>query len=261
MAKCAGGGHPVNLRQIPRGSANRLPPGFRDAKVNLAAISRAGPSLAVSSLGWPRESSRLVIRAGVAQLVEHLICNQRVGGSSPFASSSSPGGRSRRRQAQLQDAGFSCTVRADRDGLGWLLSLAKPSRFDRPRPDRATGAALTSRDSSSGAGKRRASWAQVAERLMAADCKSATLRVTEVRILPCAPPPLLGRTQQTRRERNHGTSSCRKRSPGHRSRLVCCPRRSGVLHHGERQASLADAGTARIFCCSYPARPGAFRVG
>jgi hypothetical protein len=25
--------------------------------------------------------------AGVAQLVEHLICNQRVGGSNPFASS------------------------------------------------------------------------------------------------------------------------------------------------------------------------------
>ncbi len=28
-------------------------------------------------------------RAGVAQLVEHLICNQRVGGSSPFAGSRS----------------------------------------------------------------------------------------------------------------------------------------------------------------------------
>ena len=27
------------------------------------------------------------IAAGVAQLVEHLICNQRVGGSSPFAGS------------------------------------------------------------------------------------------------------------------------------------------------------------------------------
>ena len=27
------------------------------------------------------------ISAGVAQLVEHLICNQRVGGSNPFASS------------------------------------------------------------------------------------------------------------------------------------------------------------------------------
>jgi hypothetical protein len=27
------------------------------------------------------------VRAGVAQLVEHLICNQRVGGSNPFVSS------------------------------------------------------------------------------------------------------------------------------------------------------------------------------
>src|ERR687892_557751 len=35
------------------------------------------------------------IAAGVAQLVEHLICNQRVGGSSPFAGST----------AYLQDAG------------------------------------------------------------------------------------------------------------------------------------------------------------
>ena len=30
-------------------------------------------------------------RAGVAQLVEHLICNEAVGGSSPFASSPHPG--------------------------------------------------------------------------------------------------------------------------------------------------------------------------
>jgi hypothetical protein len=29
--------------------------------------------------------------AGVAQVVEHLICNQRVGGSNPFASSSRQG--------------------------------------------------------------------------------------------------------------------------------------------------------------------------
>jgi hypothetical protein len=37
----------------------------------------------------PDRSSRFfrVVRAGVAQLVEHLICNQRVGGSNPFASS------------------------------------------------------------------------------------------------------------------------------------------------------------------------------
>ena len=31
------------------------------------------------------------LRAGVAQLVEHLICNQAVGGSNPFASSRFPG--------------------------------------------------------------------------------------------------------------------------------------------------------------------------
>ena len=35
--------------------------------------------------GWAGKLSRH--RAGVAQLVEHLICNQRVGGSNPFASS------------------------------------------------------------------------------------------------------------------------------------------------------------------------------
>ncbi len=33
--------------------------------------------------------------AGVAQLVEHLICNEVVGGSSPFASSDLPAGRAR----------------------------------------------------------------------------------------------------------------------------------------------------------------------
>ena len=31
--------------------------------------------------------ARAISQAGVAQLVEHLICNQRVGGSNPFASS------------------------------------------------------------------------------------------------------------------------------------------------------------------------------
>ncbi len=34
--------------------------------------------------GWARQA---VFWAGVAQLVEHLICNQRVGGSNPFVSS------------------------------------------------------------------------------------------------------------------------------------------------------------------------------
>ena len=32
-------------------------------------------------------AARSAVWAGVAQLVEHLICNQRVGGSNPFVSS------------------------------------------------------------------------------------------------------------------------------------------------------------------------------
>jgi hypothetical protein len=34
-----------------------------------------------------RDTCKSLILAGVAQLVEHLICNQRVGGSNPSASS------------------------------------------------------------------------------------------------------------------------------------------------------------------------------
>src|SRR6202162_6255379 len=52
-----------------------------------------GGGLHRSSTGGPCNSSSLLLyflglrRAGVAQLVEHLICNQRVGGSNPSASS------------------------------------------------------------------------------------------------------------------------------------------------------------------------------
>ena len=38
--------------------------------------------------GYTCALGRLYPNAGVAQLVEHLICNQRVRGSNPFASSS-----------------------------------------------------------------------------------------------------------------------------------------------------------------------------
>jgi hypothetical protein len=46
----------------------------------------------VPASGRDQEDSRASMAkesefAGVAQLVEHLICNQRVGGSNPFASS------------------------------------------------------------------------------------------------------------------------------------------------------------------------------
>jgi hypothetical protein len=43
-------------------------------------------------LSLPRDGHDLTT-AGVAQLVEHLICNQRVRGSNPFASSSIGSGR------------------------------------------------------------------------------------------------------------------------------------------------------------------------
>ncbi len=46
--------------------------------------------LSAGCLGVFKEQEYEAVRAGVAQLVEHLICNQRVGGSSPFASSRIP---------------------------------------------------------------------------------------------------------------------------------------------------------------------------
>jgi hypothetical protein len=69
------------------------------AKVATAAHS-AQALLRVPLLGLQRARKKAVW-AGVAQLVEHLICNQRVGGSNPFVSSSSI--------QQVKD--FGCTVR------------------------------------------------------------------------------------------------------------------------------------------------------
>jgi hypothetical protein len=55
--------------------------------------------------------------AGVAQLVEHLICNQTVGGSSPFASS-------RLRRQSRKQAGFAGPLRSEK-------SLNQRCSFDR----------------------------------------------------------------------------------------------------------------------------------
>ena len=128
--------------------------GSLHAKVDIAVHSRVGYSCSFDTAQRPRVGqSDVPLWAGVAQLVEHLICNQRVGGSSPFASSSL-----------------------------FMASI----------------------------------WAQVAERLMAADCKSATLRVTEVRILPCA--PLLSFV--IRAERLTGASETMDFSPSGTGRLL-----------------------------------------
>src|SRR6185437_2627275 len=116
-------------------------------------------------------------QAGVAQLVELLICNQAVGGSNPFASSSLR--RDSGREAVQRRVWLYCLS-------GFLLSnvrqpiasvLTRQSLW-RQRVRRAKG---------SPEDFRQAGGAQVAEWLMAADCKSAAQRATEVRILPCAP--------------------------------------------------------------------------
>ena len=57
----------------------------------------------------PIRYNKLVLAAGVAQLVEHLICNQRVGGSNPFASSSLSAysrGNGRRALVEVSGVGF-----------------------------------------------------------------------------------------------------------------------------------------------------------
>src|SRR3984893_2854045 len=65
-----------------------------------------------ASRGWCYRE-QIAVWAGVAQLVEHLICNQRVGGSSPFASSSSS---QQKRKTDL-------VVLLDRSGVADLRSF------------------------------------------------------------------------------------------------------------------------------------------
>ena len=147
--------------------------------------------------------------AGVAQLVEHLICNQRVGGSNPFASSTFE-------KAKTEPGTAESFCR--RSFCAGPVLRGDPTEVHAPDSRSFSGKGLMRCDGAqrwvesrgaaglngvSGkwfllaggdwAGSPRTGlrpwgdWAQVAEWLMAADCKSATLRVTEVRILPCAP--------------------------------------------------------------------------
>ena len=57
--------------------------------ISVPLYVRSGSVSAHLEVDWFRAVFRFfrVGWAGVAQLVEHLICNQRVGGSNPFASS------------------------------------------------------------------------------------------------------------------------------------------------------------------------------
>jgi hypothetical protein len=105
-------------------------------------------------------------RAGVAQLVEHLICNQTVGGSSPFASSSS------RRSSMLFVAGSHSRQALRSKLFRHVLSGSQAASLRRSR-----WVCVEMRKKIAGSSvSLRAGCAQVAEWLMAADCKSAALR-------------------------------------------------------------------------------------
>ncbi len=78
--------------------------GWRCAANGRRTASRpwVGAGQFLLAIGLPISYNYLFVAAGVAQLVEHLICNQRVGGSSPFASSTA--GEHRRQGRKLRSA-------------------------------------------------------------------------------------------------------------------------------------------------------------
>ena len=186
------------------------------ANLNFCAVVR-GKWKCVRARSVPREG----FEAGVAQLVEHLICNQRVGGSNPFASStqSEAGIRKNETAGDFPAACFSGAGpvlrgestssagsaksgsirwlrrarKAGWEGVWWVGDLAShPNRSPR-RPVRMGHPRRW--------GTRRrvelVVWAQVAERLMAADCKSAA--PCELRRFESSP---VHHTEQGRRERD-----------------------------------------------------------
>jgi hypothetical protein len=112
------------------------------------------------------------VTAGVAQLVEHLICNQRVGGSNPFASSKAEivmcrcGAQSGESCAGpgKEVYNFCCTLtvapvgsQAEQTGKDLVSTRDEPAADERAPNARGVGK----------------SFGQVAERSMAAGCKPA----------------------------------------------------------------------------------------
>ena len=90
---------------------------------------------------------------------------------------------------------------------------------------------------------------------MAADCKSAALCATEVRILPCA--PLVLKVASGER--------CGSK-PGRQRQDVDCAGRAGVVgasslaDDGARQVATVDLDPVRFFCLSCHTRTDAFAV-
>ena len=181
--------------------------GKRVARRQVACYLRFGVpdagSVSPAQCSWTRTGW-----AGVAQPVEHLICNQRVGGSNPFASSKSFVSKRRRMRDEIKiPVRFSFQRSAlpkdlpGRPNAEGLPREAKhgSTKYAEAMPGRVVKKFRGGLMRSSGSLKVCARLtcalapslkdfhAQVGERLKPTDCKSVGLRSTEVRILPCAP--------------------------------------------------------------------------
>ena len=120
-------------------------------------------------------------RAGVAQLVEHLICNQRVRGSNPFASSSIWFRNAEQLRGAVGTTDFfpehsirnfsKCGVLRDRFSRAWCLRVLGTARCHTTL--RAGASPGEARRSLMGNDRRLGVFAQVGEWLKPADCKSA----------------------------------------------------------------------------------------
>ena len=107
----------------------------------------------------------------------------------------------------------------------------------------------------------------MAEWLMAADCKSAALCATEVRILPCA--PLLCRACCLKLHELISVVdwNCCGYEPGRQRTDGNCAGCTGIVgdsrlaDDGARQVSIADMDTVRIFCLPCHTWTVAFEVG
>jgi hypothetical protein len=106
--------------------------------------------------------------------------------------------------------------------------------------------------------------AQVAEWLKAADCKSATLRVTKVRILPCA--PLLSlwldcEGSSMRCWSGCGSKPCRQRTHEDRARRDCASGDRVLADDGAGKVPFPYLGAVGAFCLPHHPRAAAFAVG
>ena len=97
---------------------------------------------------------------------------------------------------------------------------------------------------------------------MAADCKSATLRVTEVRILPCAPLVFADAVLKVVASGECiGSKPGRQRTDGDCAGFARIVGDSRLADDGAGQVPVANVDPVRIFCLPCHTRTASFAVG